>query len=518
MKRIKFPLLIAVLVGFAAIAHAGLNEAKAAYKRGDYATAFKEFKAAADQGNANAEYDLGLMYQKGQGVPKNYAEAAEWYRKAAEQGNAVAQDNLGFMYANGLGIPMDNAEAMKWWSKASDQGDANAQNNLRIMLLSNMARPLGNGPSAEKPGDRKAVAQGNANTQNNLGTTSTLEGGLAAEKRDDNKAAAAVATPRPQASTATGIALGSALDAAMRADIAEVTKSIRDNGFPGAADWGGVYMGPGAAAKQNEEDLKQLLDDPTARNIATKYLVGSFYYQSLPRIQNAGEGDWDKNANATKARRWFQIIADQIKANPNVPLPPNLTKDSIKSPLQSIDDELAAERQRNEAAVENARNEAQTAAQVQAQFAKDIREEIRLRCDQRGGAEVAVLSIDTLGNMVLLNGGPPEGRWWRNGYKYTEKLDFEFGAACQVRWTEYVQVSPGEIIFGENGVNLNSCGGYYTYDLSNYNARTLVNTDPPGTRHINIAFNINRTTGISTGILNFSPRTYQCQKITGNAF
>ena len=159
MKKIKCLLFIAVLVGFAAIAYAGRDEGKAAYNRGDYATAFKEFKSLADQGDAKAQYDLGLMYGNGQGVAKNYAEAVKWYRKAAEQGDADAQSNLGFLYANGLGVPKDNTEAMKWWSKAAAQGNANAQNNLSIMLLSTMARPLEDGLPAEKLGDRKPVAQ-----------------------------------------------------------------------------------------------------------------------------------------------------------------------------------------------------------------------------------------------------------------------------------------------------------------------------------------------------------------------
>ena len=64
----------------------------------DYAEAVKWFRLAADQGNATAQYNLGLMYDKGQGVPQNYAEAVKWYRLAADQGNAVAQFNLGVMY------------------------------------------------------------------------------------------------------------------------------------------------------------------------------------------------------------------------------------------------------------------------------------------------------------------------------------------------------------------------------------------------------------------------------------
>jgi len=79
-----------------------------AYTIGDYATALREWKPLAEQGNANAQYNLGLMYQKGDGVPQDDKTALKWYRLAAEQGNASAQYNLGAMYYKGEGVPQDN--------------------------------------------------------------------------------------------------------------------------------------------------------------------------------------------------------------------------------------------------------------------------------------------------------------------------------------------------------------------------------------------------------------------------
>ena len=58
-----------------------------------------------------AQYNLGIMYAKGQGVPQDYAEAVKWYRLAADQGIPTAQNNLGFMYAKGEGVPQDYSEA-----------------------------------------------------------------------------------------------------------------------------------------------------------------------------------------------------------------------------------------------------------------------------------------------------------------------------------------------------------------------------------------------------------------------
>jgi TPR repeat protein len=94
---------------------------------------FLEAKAKADQGDADAQFNLGVMYAKGQGVVKDEVEAVKWFRKAADQGNAEAQSNLGVMYAKGEGVVKDEVEAVKWFRKAADQGDADAQYNLGVM-------------------------------------------------------------------------------------------------------------------------------------------------------------------------------------------------------------------------------------------------------------------------------------------------------------------------------------------------------------------------------------------------
>jgi len=104
-----------------------------AYQRGDYATALPIFQHLADQGHAKAQFNLGVMYRNGQGVPQDNAAAARWYRKAANQGHAKAQFNLGIMYRNGQGVPQDNAAAARWYRKAADQGNARAQTNLGFM-------------------------------------------------------------------------------------------------------------------------------------------------------------------------------------------------------------------------------------------------------------------------------------------------------------------------------------------------------------------------------------------------
>jgi len=93
----------------------------------------ESLKTLAEQGDANAQFNLGWMYNNGEGVEQDFKEAAKWYRKAAEQGDAEAQSNLGLKYDNGEGVEQDFKEALKWWQKAADQGQVYAQCNLGMM-------------------------------------------------------------------------------------------------------------------------------------------------------------------------------------------------------------------------------------------------------------------------------------------------------------------------------------------------------------------------------------------------
>mgnify|MGYP003359089257 FL=1 len=93
-----------------------------ATERGDYQTAFKLWLPLAEQGNVNAQFNLGVMYYKGQGVKQDYFEAVKWYRQAEKQGDAKAQLNLGVMYINGDGVRQDDEQAKEWFGKACDNG------------------------------------------------------------------------------------------------------------------------------------------------------------------------------------------------------------------------------------------------------------------------------------------------------------------------------------------------------------------------------------------------------------
>ena len=80
-----------------------------------------------------AQYNLGVMYENGEGVPQDDKEAVRWYRKSAEQGHADAQNNLALMYAPGRGVPQDYKEAYAWWSVAKANGNELAVTNLGIV-------------------------------------------------------------------------------------------------------------------------------------------------------------------------------------------------------------------------------------------------------------------------------------------------------------------------------------------------------------------------------------------------
>ena len=109
MKRIILAALVGVLVCGAALslpspAAAGFDEGVAAHERGDYATALREFRPLAERGLAEAQANLGMMFEKGQGVPQSHAEAVKWYRRSANRGSVVAQNGLGYMYDKGQGV------------------------------------------------------------------------------------------------------------------------------------------------------------------------------------------------------------------------------------------------------------------------------------------------------------------------------------------------------------------------------------------------------------------------------
>jgi TPR repeat protein len=97
-----------------------------AAKRGDYTTALRELRPLAEQGHSRARMVLGLMYEKGDGVPQDYKKAFKWFRLAAEKGNAKAHAMMGLMYETGRGVIQDIVQAYMWFNIAASSGDKEA--------------------------------------------------------------------------------------------------------------------------------------------------------------------------------------------------------------------------------------------------------------------------------------------------------------------------------------------------------------------------------------------------------
>jgi TPR repeat protein len=173
-----FRRLLLVSAGAVALSAAGLaqvgadlqktlSQADAAYERADYAEAVRWYRLAADQGYAYAEYNLGWMYDKGEGVPQNDAEAVRWYRLAADKGYAAAQSSLGWMYDKGEGVPQNDAEAVRWYRLAADKAHAYAEYNLGRMYEGGRGVPQNDAEAVRWY--RLAADQGFAAAQSNLG-------------------------------------------------------------------------------------------------------------------------------------------------------------------------------------------------------------------------------------------------------------------------------------------------------------------------------------------------------------
>ena len=125
-------LLCTLLISFNSFADE-LSDANDAYERDDYTTPFTREKKRAEQGDAQAQSNLGFLYDNGYGTPQDHKAAIKWFAKSAEQGNADAQNNLGDMYYNGDGTPQYYKAAIKWYTKSAEQGFAAAQYNLGVM-------------------------------------------------------------------------------------------------------------------------------------------------------------------------------------------------------------------------------------------------------------------------------------------------------------------------------------------------------------------------------------------------
>lgn len=200
-------LLIFLFIGVSQ-ALASFEDGLSASKNGDYTRAMREFRSLAEHGHADAQVQLGIMYEMGLGVKKNYSEAAKWYQKAAINGESSAhkrllemkkrglnsssyppvpenfegnlkepqiQYDIGVMYYKGIGVDSDPDIAYRWFCMAANQGHAKAQNDMAVMLSKGIGTKQDS--SEAYVWFLKAAEQGYEDSQFNLGLLlSTGEG------------------------------------------------------------------------------------------------------------------------------------------------------------------------------------------------------------------------------------------------------------------------------------------------------------------------------------------------------
>ena len=282
----------------ASVVWAGLDEGYAAAKAGDYATALREWRPLAERGDARAQHNLGVMYDKGEGVAKDAAEAVRWFRKAANQGDAQAQHNLGVMYANGEGVAKDAAEAVRWYRKAADQGLANAQYNLGVSYANGEGVPKDAAEAVRWY--RKAADQGYADAQTNLGVM------YANGKGVPKDAAEAVRWWRKAADQGNASAqynLGWMYDKGegVTKDAAEAVRWYRkaaDQGYAGAQyNLGLAYAKGQGVTKDAAEAVRWVRKAVDQEHAAAQYFLGLAY--------EFGEGVPKDTAEAV---RWYRLV------------------------------------------------------------------------------------------------------------------------------------------------------------------------------------------------------------------
>jgi TPR repeat protein len=136
IRRIRYSyilwLLVLIPLGSIAADKDKLDEAVKAVETEDFMTAYQLLKGLAEQGNAEAQHNLAILYRQGKGVMRDPEVAAQWFQKAADQGLASAQYYLGHLYDVGEGVEKNSQLAVQWYKKAAEQGEPMAQTNLGV--------------------------------------------------------------------------------------------------------------------------------------------------------------------------------------------------------------------------------------------------------------------------------------------------------------------------------------------------------------------------------------------------
>lgn len=139
LPRFLFVFMLGLIAGVSAAQD--FKAGHAAASRGDFAAAIAHWQPLAQRGEPGAQYNLGMLYGRGDGVPKDLAVAAKWFLAAAEQGQVDAQARIGAMYARGLGGEQDYRQAARWLNEAAQHHHANAQYELGVLYANGQGVP-----------------------------------------------------------------------------------------------------------------------------------------------------------------------------------------------------------------------------------------------------------------------------------------------------------------------------------------------------------------------------------------
>jgi len=274
----------------------------------DDTEALKWYRLAAEQGDAGAQYKLGVMYESGRGVHKGWAGSyypLKWYRLAAEGGYADAQYKLGYMYATGQGVPYDYTEAVKWYRLAAEQGEVNAQFNLGRMYARGQGVPKDQTEALKWL--RLAAEQGEVNAQVYLGRRYAEGNGV---PKDHTGAAKWYRMAAEQGDALVQTTLGNmyAEGEGVPEDNTEAVKWYRlaaEQGEVNAqAFLGYMYANGEGVPKDDTEAFKWYRMAAGQGDAEAQYKLGVMYEsgRGVPR------GD-------TEAVKWYQLSAEQGNAS-----------------------------------------------------------------------------------------------------------------------------------------------------------------------------------------------------------
>jgi len=264
----------------------------------DRAEAARWYRRAAEQGILFAQYNLGALYDKGEGVKQNHMEAAEWYLRAAEQGHVDAQYSLGLIYSEGRGVKQDYTEASRWCRKAAEQKHAAAQ----FLLADIYSR--GNNDAEAVEWYRRMAQQGKARAQHDLAVMYANGRGVERDYAEAVKwwrQAAMQGEPKAQLSLGMAYKKGEGI----AQDYAEALKwfqTAADRGSPDAQCHIGLMYADGLGVKRDKKEAVKWLRKATEQgHITSMYLLGYMYSFGV-----AVEQDY------TEAAIWYRMAAEAV--------------------------------------------------------------------------------------------------------------------------------------------------------------------------------------------------------------